>query len=471
MPRYVSIAKVKHYWPLYGFVIPSALLVSVFSYYTATSAMYHAFFRWNGDYIKRFIGLGHFERSMGRPGLWLIVTASAFAITITSKNTSRWCKLLRALIGIGLPLTILTVLREKIAITEITASAPQAFVSALIFLAMVMTVGFLSDRYDPARPARMAFVAILGLGFSFARMAWPGDIAWAAALLVSGIALWLHPRPDRRLLLGQAFGAIAVAMWTLGARAGGDPVLWRGFSVIAILVLANIIKMIPSIATAVVIHRLKSDAANYWYRVLFVVPMIIPGMVYLLIWKFFFQPDGLLNLILNSTGIMWILSRLDSLFDWGGIFTAGGSPVWLGTPQLVLPAMILWGFPWVGVVGVLIYLAGLQSIDKSLYEAADVDGVGSIGKFIHLELPLILTQVRINLVLLIIGTLQTYGLVLILFGSEGGPQGRLLIPGLYMFHNAFARAEAGYACSIGLIIFVFILLLTEINNRFIKVNK
>jgi raffinose/stachyose/melibiose transport system permease protein len=106
-----------------------------------------------------------------------------------------------------------------------------------------------------------------------------------------------------------------------------------------------------------------------------------------------------------------------------------------------------------------------------VYEAADLDGVNAFQKFLHVEFPLIMTQVRINLVLLIIGTLQMYGFILILFGIEGGPNGKLMVPGLYMFRNAFTEGYAGYACAIGLILFVFILLLTEINNRFVRVEK
>jgi ABC-type sugar transport system permease subunit len=234
-----------------------------------------------------------------------------------------------------------------------------------------------------------------------------------------------------------------------------------------------------------VIHRLKSDAANYWYRVLFVVPMIIPGMVVLLLWKFFFESNGLFNIVLKKTGIMHLIYLYDSWMG-NGLFVAKdlhlsvgelfklaseASPAWLGSPDLVLPAFILWGFPWVGVVGVLIYLAGLQSIDDSVYEAADLDGVGPFGKFMNIELPLILTQVRINLVLMIIGTLQSYGLVLILYGDGGGPNGRMMVPGLLMFRSAFVESYAGYACAVGLVMFCLILVLTEVNNRFVRVEK
>jgi raffinose/stachyose/melibiose transport system permease protein len=313
--KIVTLSGLKQFWPIYLLVIPSAAVVGTFSYYPALSAIYHSFFRWNGDYINDFIGLQNF------------------------------------------------------------------------------------------------------------------------------------------------FEAVR------------DPVLHWGFTLIGILIIANLLKMIPSIITAVVINRLTSPRASYSYKVLFVVPMIIPHMVYLLMWKFFYDPSvGILNKILSSTGIMTVLQKIDTLIGWG-IFIPGTNPVWLGDADLIVPSLILWGFPWIGVVGVLIYLAGLQSIDESVYEAAEIDGIGSIQKFFYIEFPLILSQVRINLILMIINTLKAYGLVLVLFGTEGGPQGRAMVPGLYMFKMAFVDGRAGYACAIGLIMFLFILILTEINNRFVRIDK
>jgi len=69
-----------------------------------------------------------------------------------------------------------------------------------------------------------------------------------------------------------------------------DAVFGKSFYLVSILILANFVKMVPSIITAVVIHRLTSERWRYYYRVLFVIPMIIPDMVWLLIWKYFYNP-------------------------------------------------------------------------------------------------------------------------------------------------------------------------------------
>jgi ABC-type sugar transport system permease subunit len=255
-------------------------------------------------------------------------------------------------------------------------------------------------------------------------------------------------------------------------RALNDKVLWDAFVTVGILIVANVIKLIPSIFIAVLIHRLRSDQWQYWYRVLLVVPMIVPGLVTLFIWKFFFDPNlGVLNNVLDLTGLKNVLVYLDqNLFKWGVFFD--GIPIgWLSEPKLIIPSLIIWGFPWIGAVGVLIYLAGLQSIGQEVYEAAELDGVGPFQKFLYIELPLILTQVRLTLILLVIGTLQGYGLQYLLLGESGGPGGRGMVPGLWMFNRAFIAGEFGYACAVGMILFVFILVLTWFNNKYVRVDK
>lgn len=259
--------------------------------------------------------------------------------------------------------------------------------------------------------------------------------------------------------------------WANFQRIFNDRVLWSGFGTVACLIVFNLFKMIPSIIMAVMIHRLKSERWQYWYRVLLVVPMIVPGLVTLFIWKFFFDPNlGLLNRVLDATGLKSGLVWLDQLFGWG-TFYADVPIGWLSQPDLILPSLFLWGFPWIGAVGVLIYLAGLQSIGTEVYEAAELDGIGPIQKFFYIELPLILTQVRLSLTLLVISTLQGYGLQLLLLGDAGGPGGRGMTPGLWMYNRAFIAGEFGYACAIGIVLFVFILALTLINNRFVRVEK
>lgn len=255
------------------------------------------------------------------------------------------------------------------------------------------------------------------------------------------------------------------------ARAFSDSVFLQSFITIFILVFANVFKLIPSIFMAVLIHRMKSERAQYWYRIGVVIPMLVPGIVILFIWKFFYDPNlGILNNVLDATGLKAALVWLNDLFGWG-LFYADVPIGWLSTPQLIIPSLIFWGFPWIGAVGVLIYLAGLQNINKELYEAAELDGAGPVQQFFYIELPLILTQVRITLILLVIHTLQGYGQQFLLLGENGGPARAGMTPGLWMFNRAFFNGEFGYACALGLILFFVILGLAWVNNKYVRVDK
>ena len=124
-----------------------------------------------------------------------------------------------------------------------------------------------------------------------------------------------------------------------------DQVLWDAFKTVSVLIVFNLFKMIPSILLAVLIHRLKSDRWQYGYRVLLVVPMIVPGLVTLFIWKFFFDPNlGVLNHVLEFSGGKHVLVGLDHFFNWGVFFD--NVPIgWLAQPELILPSLFLLGFP------------------------------------------------------------------------------------------------------------------------------
>ena len=384
---------------------------------------------------------------------------------------------------------------------------------------------------------------------------------------------------------------------------GRDPLFWPTFQLVGILLVANAVKMWPSIFAAITLHRLRSEKWQYIYRVLFVLPMVIPSLVWLLVWKNFFDPNvGVMNKMLNATGLMYVLDWFDKVMPriasllsplmvnvidpvfgnvwamllfgtlvtsmafgargllkawvwwailaltgtflfWGArseqlrglpdtaqivsvllsiaipflvavvtglvlertagsrgllvmkwtglsIIIAGsllvlltkvwytptyqfssGAPAWLSNEKLVIPSLIIWGFPWIGTVGVLIYLAGLQSISQDVYEAAELDGVSSLGKMFRIELPLIMTQVRINLIFMTIGTLTDYGLILLLLGPDGGPSNVGMVPGLYMYKKAFIDARFGYACAIGMVMFALILLITVVYQKYVKVEK
>lgn len=245
-----------------------------------------------------------------------------------------------------------------------------------------------------------------------------------------------------------------------------NPEFWNSFRLAFILGAWNVAKMIPALFVAVAIHRCKSERMNFIYRTLFVVPMVIPGLIVVLIWRsFFFEATaGYLNKFLMFSGLFDLLVHFDKLFNWGGVFVAGQMPAWLGDPRLIVTACIVWGFPWVGSFAVLTHLAKLQGISKDVYEAAEIDGVSWFTKFSKIELPLIMGSIYLLLVFVIIDTVKDAGMILALAGLEGGPGGRATVPALFMLRKAFLTQEMGAACAIGIVLTLVVLGLQKLST-------
>ncbi|MFH0908059.1 MAG: ABC transporter permease subunit [bacterium] len=240
---------------------------------------------------------------------------------------------------------------------------------------------------------------------------------------------------------------------------------WSSFKLAFLLGGWNVVKMIPALLVAVCIHRCTSDRLQFFYRTLFVIPMVIPFLVIVLIWRsFFFEAtSGYLNQFLISSGLFDLLVYLDRVFEWGGVFVHGKMPAWLGDPRLIITACVVWGFPWVGSFAVLIYLAKLQNISKDIYEASGIDGVGWWSKFTRIELPLITSSIYLQLVFVIIDTIKDAGMIIGLAGLEGGPGGKATVPALFMLRKAFIDQKMGYACAAGIILTLVVIVLQKVS--------
>ncbi len=253
-----------------------------------------------------------------------------------------------------------------------------------------------------------------------------------------------------------------------------SPDFWQSFRVALLLGLWNVVKMIPAIAVAVWIHRCSSERMQYMYRLLFVVPMVIPALVVALIWRsFFFEAtQGYLNQFLEVSGLFGLLCKLDAFLGWGGIFVEGTRPAWLGDPRLILVSCIIWGFPWVGSFAVLTHLAKLQNIPKEIYEAASIDGANWWTKFTRIEIPLIMSSIYLMLVFVIIGTIKDAGMIIALTGGmDGGPGGRATVPALFMLRKAFINQEMGAACAVGIILTLVIMALQKLSSLVLEENQ
>jgi len=116
--------------------------------------------------------------------------------------------------------------------------------------------------------------------------------------------------------------------------------------------------------------------------------------------------------------------------------------------------------------GMIIYLAGLQGIPRSLYEAADIDGAGILSKFRNVTLPMLTPTIFFSLIMGVIGSFQIFTQALVM--TDGGPANATLFYVLYVYRAAFQDLRMGYASALAWLLFVIILAITLVQFRFSK---
>lgn len=229
-----------------------------------------------------------------------------------------------------------------------------------------------------------------------------------------------------------------------------DPFFWAGIKNIVIFVLTTWAKTltIPLIVAEVIFH-LRSDKLQYWMRTAFVIPLVLPMVVSTLLWRNIYDPHiGLANELFGVLG-MESLQR-----------------VWLGDTATALGALIFIGFPWAGAFQVLVYYGGLISIENSLIDAAAVDGATGLRRIWYLDLPSILGQIKLLLVLAFIQAVQVFQLVFLTTG--GGPEKATYTPVLEMYYQAMRFDNFGIASAMGVFLFVIIMVGTIINMKYVQ---
>ena len=220
-------------------------------------------------------------------------------------------------------------------------------------------------------------------------------------------------------------------------------------NMVKLLIVSLITGNIPALLVAELLYNMKSRRSSDAYRFLFIVPMLIPTLVIYLVWQFLiFDSDGLANALLAVFGLE--------------------PSAWLNGTSTALSSMMLIGFPWVSGTAFLIYLAGLQGIPESVLESCKLDGASFWVRFRKIDLPLLLGQLKLQLIMGIIGGIQAFQLQMMT--TNGGPRNATMVPGLWMYKRAFEYGEMNYASAIGLAMFLIILILTIINNKYINTD-
>lgn len=207
-----------------------------------------------------------------------------------------------------------------------------------------------------------------------------------------------------------------------------------------------------SLFIAVLIHRLRGGRTQYTFRLMMILPVVIPSIVPLLLWKFIYDVS---------------VGPLNALLTWVGL--ESWTRAWLADPNVALYAVMLRNFPWVDGVAILILLAGLQAIPYEIVESAMIDGANEMRRFWSIELPLIAGQVKLVSVLTIIWGVQEFTAVFAM--TQGGPINSTMVPGMWMFWNAFRIHKMGYASAIGVVMFLITFVFTLINMKYITTEE
>lgn len=174
------------------------------------------------------------------------------------------------------------------------------------------------------------------------------------------------------------------------------------------------------------------------FRTIYYLPAILSGVAVALMWRWIFSTEfGLLNALLDIIGIE--------------------GPAWLTDRIWVLPSFVIMRLWSVGG-GMIIYLAGLQSIPTNLYEAANIDGANWWHKTWFITLPLLSPTIFFQLIVGFIFSMQIFTEAFIM--TNGGPADASLFYLLYLYRQAFQYFDMGYASALAWVLFVVILFLT-----------
>ncbi len=231
-----------------------------------------------------------------------------------------------------------------------------------------------------------------------------------------------------------------------------DPRFWSAMYNTAYITFLSVpIGMVLSVVVALLMNqKLKGIEA---YRAIYYLPSVLgSGVAMAVLWKWIFNADsGLLNYFLSMiTGI-----------------PISECPKWLASEAWAKPALIIMGFWNVGS-GMIIYLAGLQGIPQTHYEAAEIDGANLWQQFWNVTLPGLSPVIFFNLIISIVFSFQIFNQVYVITDGLGGPADSTLVMVLYIYQKAFKYYQYGYASALSLVLFAVIMVATWVQFKYSK---
>jgi multiple sugar transport system permease protein len=288
----------------------------------------------------------------------------------------------------------------------------------------------LAHQSKIARPARFSLRARSALaGYLFISPVVLGYLIWVAGPML--MAIWLS-LTDWDMLRPATFVGLSNYETMLH-----DKLFWKSLSVTFYYTLVSVpLSLMLSFAVALLMNvRVRGIV---FFRMLFYMPSIVPAVANAVLWVWVLNSEfGLLNVALQRLGLPKVL--------------------WLQDPDWAMPALIVMSL-WAIGGAMVTFLAGLQGIPQHLYEAAEIDGANYWSRFRHVTIPMMSPVIFFNLVIGLIGALQTFTQGYLM--TKGGPQNATLFYGLYIYRRAFSDFKMGYAAALSWVLFAIVLMLS-----------
>ena len=227
----------------------------------------------------------------------------------------------------------------------------------------------------------------------------------------------------------------------------GDPKFWKSLiNTVYFVVVGVPITLVAGLLIANALNR-GVNRFRTAFRVGYYLPVITSIVAIAVVWRFVLNPDvGLINMLLDGIGI--------------------NGPAWLADPALAMPsiiAMAVWrnlGF------AMIVFLAGMQAIPASLYEAASIDGASRRQQFRWVTLPMLRPTILFMTVITTIGYLQLFEEPFVMTG--GGPLDATLSVTMYMYQQGFTFFHQGYASAIAYVLFVIVAIVAFLQFKFLR---
>lgn len=227
-------------------------------------------------------------------------------------------------------------------------------------------------------------------------------------------------------------------------RLFSDRIFWEAFQNTflwsAVIVLINV-------GLGLVIAAMLSRVwrARLLLQTLIILPVVLSPMAVATIWRWMYQPDGVINRALEGIGL------------------EGWARPWLGDPQVVLFALAF-AHSWSTIgLSVIIFLAGLQSVDEDLYDAAKIDGASALQAFRYITVPALRPVTAVVFILTLTTAFRAFDLIWAT--TQGGPVRFSEILSTYMYKRGALENQYGYGAAIGVALLVIVSLATLIYLR------